>query len=231
MDDFEKIKILRSVSEQHINKDDKNGMPIMNKVTEKDIDVENMQAINIQNVSVKNVNSQHIIFPFRYDKDLRRYWNNPFFYIPLFSSAMAVCSPDFSVYPSMHYEEVRHNIFQNRWLGCLWQDMGCIVIPTVSWALPDSYDVCLSGIQNGSVVAISTIGCHKVLSRELFMQGFNEMKKRINPSLIIVYGKMFPDMTGNFVNVKYDEGFEKKNKALQLQLFKISKKFIVKEGV
>lgn len=50
------------------------------------------------------------------------------------------------------------------------------------------------------------------------MQGFNEMKRRINPPLIIVYGDMIDGMTGRFVNIKYKEAFNSNKTCFYKQL-------------
>ena len=61
---------------------------------------------------------------------------------------------------------------------------------------------------------------------KVFLEGFNEMKKRIEPPLIIVYGDMIFGMTGRFVNIKYKDAFNNKNKEFkQLCLWKESNIF------
>ena len=166
-----------------------------------------------------------LLIMFNYDQELLRLWNHPLKKVGLFQSFAAVCSPDFSVYPSMDINEIRHNIFMSRWLGKTWQNYGCKVIPTVVWALPDTYDLCFEGIEQGSVVAISTLGCHSNIDE--FISGFKQMMVRINPSLIIVYGKMIKGMFGTFINFKYVDGFKQKGE--QLSLFN-DKIFTIKEG-
>ena len=99
------------------------------------------------------------MLPFTYDKDLLKYWTDPMKYIPKFQTVMAVGTPDYSIYPTMNINEVRHNVYMNRWLGCLWQTYKCVVLPVISWWGEDTYDVCFSGIEKNSVIIISTIGC------------------------------------------------------------------------
>ena len=55
------------------------------------------------------------------------------------------------------------------------------------------------------------------------------MKKRLEPSLIIVYGDMIDGMTGKFVNFKYTDAFSKKTR--QLRLEGLSQVFEYKEVV
>ncbi len=115
----------------------------------------------------------------------------------------------------MNYYEVAHNIYMNRWLGCLWQSHGCVALPTVSWAQEDTYDICFSGVEKGSIVIISTLGCED--NQDIFIKGYKEMIRRINPSLVIVYGKMLDGIYGRFINYKYEDAFNT-NKIVSKQL-------------
>ena len=51
------------------------------------------------------------------------------------------------------------NVAKNRWVGAFWQEHGLIVIPTISWGKPSTFDYCFDGDEEGSIVAISTLGC------------------------------------------------------------------------
>ena len=200
------------------------GMPIIHKTDEEMLDIENMEPVGIKNLTTKQDNSKKIVLPFTYDKDLLKYWTDPMKYIPRFQTVMAVGTPDYSIYPTMNINEVRHNVYMNRWLGCLWQTYKCVVLPVISWWAEDIYDICFSGIEKNSIVIVSTIGCMN--NQKVFLKGFNEMKKRIEPPLIIVYGDMISGMTGRFVNIKYKDAFNNKNKEFkQLCLWKESNIF------
>ena len=59
----------------------------------------------------------------------------------------------------MNYNEIRHNVYKNKWLGKTWQNYGCKVIPTIQWCTPSTYDICFGGIEKGSAVIVSTLGC------------------------------------------------------------------------
>lgn len=87
-------------------------------------------------------------------------------------------------------------------------EKGIKVIPTVSWGLENTFDFCFNGIEKGSTVAVSTYmvsehGSHKD-QKELFLKGYNEMFKRIEPELVICYNTPFPEMEGNILFVDYD---------------------------
>lgn len=204
----EKFKVIRPMLGDHMLGD--YGMPIIHKTDEEMLDIENMKPVGIKNLTTKQDNSKKIVLPFTYDKDLLKYWTDPMKYIPRFQTVMAVGTPDYSIYPTMNINEVRHNVYMNRWLGCLWQTYKCVVLPVISWWAEDTYDICFSGIEKNSIVIVSTIGCMN--NQIVFLKGFNEMKKRIEPPLIIVYGDMISGMTGRFVNIKYKDAFNNKNK-------------------
>lgn len=112
-----------------------------------------------------------------------------------------VLTPDYSLYADMPLAIQLKNVFKNRWCGAYWQERGLIVIPTVSWGLSQTYDFCFDGIESGSTVAISTVGCFKTQLN--FLRGYDKMLEKINPKSIICYGKTFPEMQGNIIEVPY----------------------------
>lgn len=196
------------------------GFPKLKKVSESDLDFENLRGINIQNLSPKKDNRNSLVFTFRYDKDLRKYSDDPRRYIPLLLTTAGVATLDFSIYSGMNINDIRYNVYLSRWVGSVWQAYGITVIPTIGWAGPNTYDVCFSGIEEGSVVIISTVG--SLTNYQMFIEGFNEMKSRIKPKLIIVYGNLLPGMTGRFLTFAYSDCFSKTDSdenLEQLQLF------------
>ncbi len=104
-------------------------------------------------------------------------------------------SPDFSIFTNMPVALQIESIFKNRWCGAFWQSKGLKVIPTVSWGDEKSFDFCFDGIEQGSIVAVTTY--YRENDKESFMLGYNEMLKRIKPSIIICYDEKFDAMTGN----------------------------------
>lgn len=228
IDELEKVKIIRPLFNKG-RKIQNKRIPVMTKVTEKEIDLNKLMPINIQNVKCKNDNSNKIGLMFTYDNRLNKYWNDPFKYLPVVLTLGAICTPDFSVYSTMDEHMTEHSVYMNRWIGCLWQDHGAIVIPTIQWSTPDTYDICFSGVEKGTIVAISTLGCDKY--QQEFLTGFYEMKRRINPPVIIVFGKIIPGITGRIVNYDFKDGFEIKADFEQLILFDLPKIFEIKEIV
>ena len=95
------------------------------------------------------------------------------------------------------------NVGKNRWVGAHWQSKGKIVIPTVSWSTEESFEFCFNGIEKGSIVAVSTVGCRRM--KESFLKGYNEMLRVIEPTNIICYGKPFKNMDGSILYIPYEE--------------------------
>lgn len=223
LSEYEKYKVIRPVIGGC--EFDTNKMPIIKKPDVRHIDWENLTIQGAQNLSKRRDNSNSIVHMFLDDKKLQFYWNNPLKKIALFNTCAAIATPDFSIYPTMNDNEIRHNIYMNRWLGCTWQNYGCVVIPTLGWASPDTFDLCFSAVEIGSPVIISTIGCQTHTNE--FLLGFNEMKKRLNPSIIVVYGDMIKGMTGRFLNYRYVDSFN--TKYVQMKFEGISSVFEIKE--
>jgi len=220
---YEKYKVLRPiVGEYELDEFD---MPIIKKVEYSAINWNKLDIVGLQNATTKNSSKQKMIIMFNYDKILLSLWNNPLKRIALFKSYAAVATPDFSIYNGMNSNIIRNNVFMSRWLGVTWQNYGCTVIPTIGWGTPETYDISFSGVEYGSIVIISTIGCKNNL--ELFFDGFNELKKRINPPLIIVYGSLIEGMNGTFIQYPYSDAFNKKYE--QLRIEEIPRVFTIKE--
>ncbi len=124
----------------------------------------------------------------------------------------------------MNINDIRYNTYLSKWVGSVWQAHGLTVIPTVGWAGPETYDICFNGIEKGSIVVISAVGSQT--DYKIFIDGFNEMKARIKPELIIVYGKLLPGMTSRFFSFSYRDCFSKIDlyeNLEQLQLFDLSR--------
>ena len=225
LSDFEKFVVVRPIigsCEYDIF-----DMPIIRKESAADLDWENISAIGIQNASTKTASKQKIVLMFVYDKRLIPLWNNPLKKVGLFHSFAAIATPDFSIYPAMNVNEIQHNVYMSRWLGVTWQNYGCTVFPTVGWALPNTYDICFSGIEKGSIVVISTIGCQS--HKKEFLDGFKAMKTRINPPLIVVYGDMIEGMTGTFIHFRYKDTHCVNKDYEQIKIDGISNLFTIEE--
>ena len=136
------------------------------------------------------------------DYQFIRYWNNPNKYLPMISKFSAVCSPDFSTYTDMPLAMQIYNHYRKHWLAAYWQLNGITVYPTISWSDESSYDWCFDGEPVGGVVAVSSVGTQKNKeSKRLFLLGYEEMMKRLNPAWVIFYGIVPEECDWNVIRV------------------------------
>ena len=155
------------------------------------------------NYSKTNKSKSVGIHFFLQDYQFERVWNKPYSYIEIFKKYDCILSPDFSLYIDMPLPMKIWNVYRNRLIGQYYQNCGIKVIPTISWGDKDTYDFCFDGIPDGSIVAISTIGCiRNKEAKRLWKDGVTEMIKRINPSTILIYGNKI-DYDFKNINVVY----------------------------
>lgn len=149
------------------------------------------------------------------DYQFIRYWNNPDKYLPVLSKFSAVCSPDFSTYTDMPLAMQIYNHYRKHWLAAYWQLNGITVYPTISWSDESSYDWCFDGEPVGGVVAVSSVGTQKNKeSKRLFLLGYEEMMKRLDPAWVIFYGIVPEECDWNVirVNPEYEKVKERSKK-------------------
>lgn len=177
------------------------------KIKKEEIDLENVELVGYDKLS--NSNSDQIVHFFLDDYKFEVMWKDPSPRIERLKAHKAVLSPNFSVYTEMPVAMKIYNTFRSRWCGAFLQSNGIKVIPTLAWGGPETFWFCFDGIEQKSVVAVSTLGVRT--EKDLFMQGYGEMIRRLKPSKIICYGKPFPEMKGNIIEVDYAEtnNFEK----------------------
>ena len=198
-------------------------MPVIKAINEEVSDLEHLSPINFQSLDKKKDNRKKLVLNFRNDDKLERLWTHSLDYIPLIASCGAVVTPDYSVSSSMNPYWMDQYIFRNRYLGCLWQSYGAKVIPSIAWDTPETFDICFSGVEPGGIVCVSTLGVGRNL--DVFEAGYEEMKKRLHPSTVILYGDFKPNMSGKFYHVKYTDPFVLKIPYEQISLFPQSKIF------
>ncbi|MDR1293527.1 MAG: DUF4417 domain-containing protein [Bifidobacteriaceae bacterium] len=129
---------------------------------------------------------------FEEDTRFDEVWYRPEAAVKRLAGFQRVLTPDFSVCVDRPVVEQILNTWRNRWCGSLWQRAGLTVIPTVSWGDGRSFDCCFDGVEESSVVAVSTLGARDV--RPGFMRGFRQMIRAIQPRAVICYGEPFEEM-------------------------------------
>ena len=115
--------------------------------------------------------------------------NHPLQYTSMLMSYPMVISPDNSVYLNWTEHEKRQSAWRNQQITRLWQANGIPVIYNVSWAGPDSYSYCIHVYPKHCVIAINCSGIRGDPDAIYFWyQGYEEVLKTLEPSLIIRYG-------------------------------------------
>lgn len=176
-----------------------------------------------QNISPRDKLISHkILHGFKFDDFLHRFINEPYRLLAKAARAYAVCPPDISFDPNGDFHEMYDAIYLSRWVGCFLQIHGAHVIPTVGWSVPKYYDICFSGLRDGGVFIMSTLGTHNDYSKQYLLEGYLEMRRRFPNTKIICIGDKFDEMDSDVCYVKYEESFGNwnlSNKGTQLKMF------------
>ena len=177
-------------------------MPIIKKCK---VDVENVQLVGSDKIRIKDhsANIYKSVHFFVDDNKLDKYYNDSELYLPRLAQYPHVLTPDYSLYVDMPMALQIHNTFKSRWCGAYWQEHNLSVIPTVSWSTDASYEFCFDGLEYETVVAVSTLG--GLTNKDLFLNGYFEMKERVNPKQVLCFGKAFPEMGDEVIAVDYLE--------------------------
>lgn len=129
------------------------------------------------------------------DYQFERVWNEPLKYMDILQEFPCVLTPDFSLYMDMPRAMKIWNIYRSRLIGQMMQDYGITVIPTLSWAEPETFRFCFDGLRKGGTVAVSTVGVIRdEEARKIWTSGMDEAIRRLQPDQILCYGS----------DIKYD---------------------------
>ena len=133
------------------------------------------------------------------------FWNSPAQYVDKMRLYECAFTPDFSLYMDMPMAMKIWNIYRSRLIGQIMQNAGIRVIPTVSWAEPETYAFCFDGIPEGGNVAVSTVGVMRDKeAKKIFMDGMSAMIEKVKPSMILMYGKSMPEACGDVPFKSYE---------------------------
>jgi hypothetical protein len=117
-------------------------------------------------------------------------WNHPNKALHALSTHhMTALTPDFSVFADWPIAIQIWNTYRNRWCGAMWQANGIRVIPSIAWSTPESYPFAFAGVEQRSLVAVSTVGIRQG-DFSFFARGYREMLIRLRPSHILCYGRL-----------------------------------------
>jgi hypothetical protein len=168
----------------------KYSLPLIQK---QKIDLSNLKLIRFSDTVKEETEDLDSTVHFFIDDDrFDEIWRNPNDYVNELAQYKQLMSPGFSLYVNMSGALQIFNTFRNRWLGAFYQEKGMAVIPTIVWSNKLSFEYCFDAIEEGSIVAVSTIGCYDIEWE--FMKGFTKMCEVIKPDKVICYAKPFDKM-------------------------------------
>ena len=122
---------------------------------------------------------------FHFDK----VWNNINRYVDIFKKFNGVILPDFSVYRDMPLIMQYWNIFRSRTIGVYLQSLCIKVIVNVRYGDERTYEIACLGISKHQTIAIGTNGAiQNKVDRKFVDDGFDNVIKKIEPRVIIIYG-------------------------------------------
>lgn len=137
------------------------------------------------------------------DYQFERVWNKPEDYTDILFDYDCILSPDFSLYTDMPMPMKIWNVYRSRFIGNYYQSKGINVIPTLSWAEPETFKFCFEGIPEGSIVSVSTIGVKENKDAlKIWREGMQAAIDKIKPSTVLVYGGKLDFDYGN-IDVRY----------------------------
>lgn len=188
---------------------DKYGIPVVPKSQFVNYELQDLRLLRFDQVKKDNgAHADRMVHFFLYDYLFESLWKNPEPFVEDLSKYLGVMTPDFSMYIEIPIAMQLYNTFRNRWCGAYLKSKGLRVVPTINWGTEKSFDFCFAGVPKGSAVAVSTYMFHAhnnhAEQKDLFMRGYQEMLRQIEPEHIICYSEPFKEMTGNIIYVDYD---------------------------
>lgn len=123
------------------------------------------------------------------DYQFERVWTSPAAYLDCLRGFDCVLTPDFSLYMDMPLPMQIWNIYRSRALGRYWQAQGLKVVPTLSWAQPDTYRWAFEGLPERSTVAVSTVGVKgDRQALQVWKDGMVAVMRALRPRRVLLYG-------------------------------------------
>ena len=119
-------------------------------------------------------------------------WSNPTKCLEILKYYGQCISPTYSIWEMQPYALNLYNMYRSRWVTRYLQENDIKVLVDVRWADKSSYDYCFSGIERHSPVIVNTVGTKLKANRQMFIDGFEEMIVRLEPSELYVYGEYMP---------------------------------------
>lgn len=218
----EKQKKKQRLVRNEFEKTGKYGIPLIKK---QDIDLDKIELLSYLKTKPDDFeNRNKTIHFFTYDWNFATVYDKPEIALEKLDQYYALLTPEFSTYKDMPVARQIDGVFKNRWCGAFWQKQGMKVIPTISWGSYACFEFCFDGVEEGSVVAVSTYTRED--NKKGFMEGYEKMMEKIKPSAVICYGEPFPEMEGN---IKAIDPFNKPELIKKMGITEFTKKYLAGE--
>lgn len=146
----------------------------------------------------RRVSESTIVCFYESDENFKDVVDHPERYIDDFSRFGAVTSPDCSMYRDAPLSHQISNLYLGRRAGSYLQRHGINILPHIRWGSRETFTtsyfperIAFLGIRPHTDVAVSTYGCfHSRRDKQLFVEGFDEMIRVLQPRRIFLYGAM-----------------------------------------
>lgn len=171
-------------------------------------------AFDKRNLTVNKHQTLHFYLK---DERFQQMINHPDKYIGKLSEFDSVISMDPSLYRDAPMPIELINIYLNRAIAYYMQTKGIKVIPNIRWGRPDSFDYCFLGVEKHSIVSVGTLGCIQGKENKYYFElGLNEMLNRLQPRVVIVYGRFPEEVFDKFKNrarfIHFDSEYEESHR-------------------
>lgn len=190
--------------------DNKFGFPEVS--TSDNFIVEDLVGFHLSKKEIRTAHNKAVHF-FLDDYKFEQIWTRPRDFVTLFQTYGGIISPTFSIWSNQPYALNIFNMYRSRWCARFYQEFGVKVLVDVRWSDESSYDFAFSGIKKNTPVIVNTVGTRYLENRKMFISGFYEMLRVLEPDKLYVYGEYMPiDFSKYFNEVIYFESFWKKQR-------------------
>lgn len=153
------------------------------------------------------------------DVKFTRLWNNPDKYLEHLKCFHSVTMPDFSISTGdsgMPFALNIYNKYRNHALAWYLHMNDIKVIPSVPIADKDSYDWCFDGLPQNSILSVCTNGRVRAkASRIEFCDGFNVMCDKLQPTRVIIVGRIPDELKSDVPITNYQTRNQRINESMK----------------
>ena len=153
------------------------------------------------------------------DVKFNRLWNNPDKYLEHLKCFHSVTMPDFSICTGpkgMPFALNIYNKYRNHALAWYLHMNDIKVIPSVPISDKDSYDWCFDGLPRNSILSVCTNGRVRAkASRIEFCDGFNVMCDKLQPTRVIIVGRIPDELKSDVPITNYQTRNQRINESMK----------------